>query len=189
MPLALFAAPGTEPITLSEAKAHLRVTATDDDTLINSLITAARQWSEDFTRRALITQTWDYKLDAVADEMEIPLPPLQSVTSVKYIDTLGVEQTLATSEYTVDAAATRGIVRLAYDKSWPSTRLQANAVTIRFVAGYGNAAAVPGTIKAACLLMLGELYARRETAIVGAPIATVPVSAEYLLWPHRSLRF
>lgn len=189
MPLALVALPSTEPVTLAEAKAHLRVTATDDDTLVDSLIATARQWVEDFTRRALITQTWDYTLDAFADEIEIPLPPLQSVNSVKYLDVDGVEQTLAATEYTVDTAATRGLVRPAYGKSWPSVRDQANAVTIRFIAGYGTAAAVPGTIKAAVLLMLGELYARRETAIVGAPIATVPVSAEYLLWPYRSLRF
>jgi len=189
MPLAMVTPPAAEPVTLAEAKTHLRVTAADEDTLIDSLIPTARQWAEDFTRRALITQTWDYTLDAFADEIEIPLPPLQSITSVKYLDTDGVEQTLATTEYTVDTAATRGLVRLAYGKSWPSVRDQANAVTIRFVAGYGNAPAVPAPIKAACLLMLGELYARRETAIVGAPIAPVPVSAEYLLWPYRSLRF
>lgn len=189
MPRALVTPPNAEPVLLSEAKGHLRVTATDEDSLINSLISAARNWAENFTQRALITQTWDYKLDAFADEMEIPLPPLQSVISVKYIDTNGAEQTLASTEYTVDTAAERGLVRLAYDKSWPSTRTQANAVTIRFVAGYAGASAVPGPIKAACLLMLGELYARRETAIVGAPITTVPVSAEYLLWPYRSLRF
>lgn len=189
MPLALVTLPSTEPVTLAEAKAHLRVTTTDEDALLDSLIPAARQWAEDFTRRALITQTWDYTLDAFADEIEIPMPPLQSVSSVKYLDVDGVEQTLAATEYTVDAAATRGLVRSVYGKSWPSVRDQANAVTIRFIAGYGAAPAVPAPIKAAVLLMLGELYARRETAIVGAPIATVPVSAEYLLCPYRSLRF
>lgn len=189
MPRALITPPSAEPVSLSEAKAHLRETATDQDSLIMSLISAARGWAEDFTQRALITQTWDYKLDAFADEMEIPLPPLQSVTSIKYLDTAGAEQTLANTEYTVDTAAERGLVRLGYGKSWPATRAQANAVTIRFVAGYGAAATVPGTIKAACLLLLGELYARREHAIAGAPIATVPVNAEYLLWPYRSLRF
>jgi uncharacterized phiE125 gp8 family phage protein len=189
MPRALVTPPNAEPILVSEAKDHLRVTANDEDSLINLLITAARSWAEDFTQRALITQTWDYKLNAFADEMEIPLPPLQSVTSIKYIDTNGVEQTLAVTEYTVDTAAERGLVRLAYGKSWPAVRAQANVVTIRFVAGYPAAADVPGTIKAACLLILGELYARRENAIVGAPITVVPVSAEYLLWPYRSLRF
>lgn len=189
MPRALVTLPSAEPVSLSEAKAHLRVTSTNEDSLINSLITAARMWAEDFTQRALITQTWEYKLDAFVDEIEIPLPTLQSVTSIQYVDTAGATITLANTEYTVDTAAERGLVRLAYDKSWPSTRTQANAVTIRFIAGYGGAASVPGTIKAACLLMLGELYERRETTIVGAPISTVPVSAEYLLWPYRSLRF
>lgn len=189
MPRVLVTPPAAEPVSLSEAKAHLRVTDTGEDSLITSFIAAARGWVEDFTQRALITQTWDYKLDAFVGTMEIPLPPLQSVTSIKYFDTAGVEQTLASTEYTVDTAAERGLVRLAYGKSWPATHVQANAVTIRFIAGYGAAAAVPGTIKAACLLLLGELYARREHAIAGAPIAIVPVNAEYLLWPYRSLRF
>lgn len=189
MPRALVTLPSAEPVTLSEAKAHLRVTASDEDSLITALIFAARNWAENFTQRALMTQTWDVLLDAFADEMELPLPPLQSVTSVKYLDTAGVEQTLASTEYTVDTAAERGLVRLAYGKAWPATRAQANAVTIRVVAGYSATNPLPGAIKGACLLMLGELYARRETAIVGAPITTVPVSAEYLLWPYRSLRF
>ncbi len=189
MPRALVTPPAAEPVTLSEAKAHLRVTATDDDSSITAQIAAARVWAEDFTQRALITQTWDLKLDAFADEMEIPLPPLQSVTSVKYLDADGAEQTLAATEYTVDTAAERGLVRLAYGKAWPATRAQANAVTIRFVAGYAGAAAVPGTIKAACLLVIGELYARREDSIVGTIIEKVPLNAEYLLWPYRSLRF
>ena len=189
MPLQLVTAPTSEPVTLTEAKSHLRVTATDEDTLITSLIVAARQWAENFTGRALITQTWDYFLDVFADPIEIPLPPLVSIDSIKYVDNDGVTQTLAATEYTVDTAAERGLVRLAYGKSWPGTRTQANAVTVRFTAGYGAAAAVPGPVKSACLLMLGELYARRETALVGAPVASVPVSAEYLLWPYRSLRF
>lgn len=189
MPRVLVTPPAEEPVSLVETKGRLRITETGEDSSINSMISTAREWAEKFTQRALITQTWDYKLDAFADTMEIPLPPLQSVTSVKYLDTAGVEQTLANTEYTVDTAAERGLVRLAYGKSWPATRVQANAVTIRFIAGYGAAAAVPSTIKDACLLFVGELYARREHAIAGAPIAIVPVNAEYLLWFYRSLRY
>lgn len=186
MPLKIITTPDSEPVTLSEAKMHLRETLPDNDTLINSLITAARQWAENFTGRALLTQTWDYLLDAFTDEaIVLPFPPLQSVTSIKYIDASGVEQTLATSEYVVDTASQPGVVRLAYGKSWPSARAQANAVAIRFAAGYGNASAVPGAIKSACLLMIGELYERREHGIAGTVISVVPVSAEYLLFPYR----
>jgi len=186
MPLKIVTPPTTEPISLSEAKTHLRVTSSDDDSFIIGLIASASNWVESFTLRSLITQTWDYYLDKFSDEMKIPLPPLQSVISIKYIDQDGTEQTLASTEYTVDIAATPGVVRLAYGKSWPGIRDQANAVTIRFVAGYGASTAVPAAIKSACLLMLGELYERREQAIVGAPITTVPVNAEFLLWPYRS---
>lgn len=189
MPLRLQVVPGEEPLTLDEAKRHLRVTDSADDATIDDLIVAARTWAENFTGRVLITQTWDYFLDAFVDPIELPRPPLQSVSSINYVDVDGALQLLATTEYVVDTAAERGMVRLAYGKSYPGTRIQANAVTIRFVAGYGLRAAVPGPIRSACLLLVGELYARRETAIVGAPIVEVPVSAEYLLWPYRTLRF
>ena len=188
--LALITAPTAEPVTLTEAKAHLRVTAADDDTLITSLIVAARHWAEGFTGRALITQTWDLYLDAFPEwELTLPKPLLQSITSIAYTDTNGASQTLATDQYLVDSKSEPGRITPAYGLVWPSTRWQTNAVKVRLVAGYADAAAVPGPVKSACLLMLGELYARRESAIVGAPIASVPVSAEYLLWPYRSLRF
>lgn len=189
MPRVLVTPPTAEPVTLSEAKANLRVTSSDDDSMISAMITDARDWAENFTQRAIMTQTWDYMIDTFTDDIELPLPPLQSVTSVKYIDADGIEQTLASTEYAVDTAADRGVVRLAYNKTWPVTRTQANAVTIRFVAGYSATNPLPGAIKRACLLIINELYARRENAIVGAPITTVPVNAEYTLWPYRSLRF
>ena len=189
MPRQLVTPPTAEPITLAEAKQQRRVTTTADDPLIDGLIVAARDWAERFTGRALMTQTWDYFLDAFPDAIELQLPPLQSVTSVKYVDTNGMEQTLATTEYTVDAAAERGLVRPAFGKSWPATRAQANAITVRFVAGYASAAMVPASIKAGMHLVIGELYERREHSIVGTIIETVPLNAEYLLSPYRSIRF
>jgi uncharacterized phiE125 gp8 family phage protein len=185
MPRKLVTSPTEEPVTLEEAIAHLRETDTAQNSLISSSIRAARQWAEDYTGRALLEQTWDYFLDAFADDMPIPLPPIISVTSVKYVDADGATQTLAATEYTVDTAAEPGRVRLAYGKAWPTTRAQANAVTIRFKAGYANPGAVPGTIKSAILLGINELYARREHAIVGASIGVVPINAEYLLYPYR----
>jgi len=183
MPKTLVAAPGSEPLMLEEAKEWLRIDAdqTGHDGLILGLITAARIEAESFLERALVTQTWDYFRDNFEDEMEIPLPKLQSITSIKYIDSDGVQQTLSSSVYSVDTAAEPGLVRLAYGQSWPSVRGQANAVTIRFVAGYGTPEDAPETIKLALKMMVANSY---ET-----PGAALSEQAKALLWPYRILRF
>lgn len=197
MSLTLVTAPAAEPIDLAEAKLHLRVDHTDDDTLIDGLIVAARQYAEMVTRRALVTQTWDWKMDAYpASPFLVPLPPLQSVTSITYTDTNGSAQSWATTEYDVDAPAGDfadfGRIALGYGVSYPSTRGELNAVTIRFVAGYGLAAAVPQQIKQAMYLLIGHLYENRETVIVtgrGELIGQMPMGTDFLLWPFRALRF
>jgi uncharacterized phiE125 gp8 family phage protein len=197
MALKLITAAGTEPLTLAQAKLHLRVTASDEDTLVTALITAAREQAEAYTRRRFITQTWDYFRDAFplgykypCDEEKIfvPQPPLQSVTSLKYFDTTGVEQTLATSKYLVDASSEPGRIAPAYGETWPCTREQMNAVTVRFVCGYGAAVAVPSSIAAAMLLIIGHLYENRESTTPDQQME-LPLGAESLLAPYRVFRF
>lgn len=187
MGLTLVDVPSTEPVTLAEAKSHLRVTGADDDTLITALIVGARQATENFTHRALITQTWDLTLDAFPDEITVPLPLLQSVTSISYIDGNGASQTLASTEYTVDAKSEPGRIVPAYGKSWPVIRNIINAVTVRFVAGHADAAAVPQAIKQALLLQIGHLYEHRESVNIGSSVTELPMASEYLLWPYRVL--
>lgn len=154
--LKLITAPAAEPVTLAEAKSQLRVDGTDDDTLITGLIKNAREYCEAFQNRAMVTQTWDLWLGAwpSGDHIEIPLPPLQSVTSVKYYGTDDTEYILAATEYDTDDKGYKGRVALKYGKSWPTTTLRpSNAVVVRFVAGYGDAAtAVPQKVKQAMML-------------------------------------
>ena len=103
----LVTAPGTEPLTTAEAKAHLRVTGSDDDTPIDDIVAAAREFIEGETNRALITQTWDLFLDEFpgTDEIVLPWPPLGSVTTVKYTpDADSSTTTYASSKYIVDTA-------------------------------------------------------------------------------------
>jgi len=192
MSLTLVTAPTDEPVTLSEAKEHLRVIGTTDDTYITKLIVAARGVVETITRRALMTQTLDWKFGAFpVDELIVPLPPLVSVTSISYVDTAGNTVVWSSTEYAVlDAGALTAAGRIvpAYGKSWPSVRGLPNDITVRFVAGYA-AASVPDEIRWGMLLIIGELYERRETALVGAVINTVPLSAEYLLSPYRVMGF
>jgi uncharacterized phiE125 gp8 family phage protein len=192
MAIVLITAPAEEPITLAQAKEHLRATdSTSEDALIATLIRAARQRVENYTWRRLITQTVDYTLDEFcsSDEViELPCAPVQSVTHVKYYDTAGVEQTLLSTLYQVDSKSEPARIAPAYAQTWPTIREQLNAVTIRVVCGYGLAAAVPSVIKAAMLLIIGHLYEHREE-VGDFETFEVPNAADALLFPYRILRF
>jgi uncharacterized phiE125 gp8 family phage protein len=179
-------APTGEPVTLDEAKLHCRVEVTTDDALISSLITAARQMIEAFTGRALITQTWQRYQDLFPCGIEICLekPPLQSVTWVKYYDETGGLLTYDSSNYVVDTVSTPGRLVLKQDSAWPVTEFQRpNAVEVKFVAGYGNAAAVPEIFKLALKVQLAEWYDNR------APSDKLSVTVQALLRPYRVARF
>lgn len=188
MALKIITAPTEEPVTLAEAKAQLRVDWADEDTQINSYILAAREYVEGFQNRALVTQTWDLWLDGwpCIDRFSMPLPPLQSVTTIKYYDTDNAEATLATTEYFVDDKSEPGRIVLAYGKSWPSTNLRpANGVAVRFVAGYGLAAAVPQKVKQAMLLLVTLMYEKRLPVVEGKIVGEVPFAVSSLLWLDR----
>jgi uncharacterized phiE125 gp8 family phage protein len=185
---------------LAEAKLHCRVDLDDDDTLLTRLIVAARQKAEAKQKRALVTQTWDLKLDKFPAAwpitventlvgrapIGIPLPPLQSIVSINYVDLAGNTQALSSSNYQV-VPGNPGFVVPAYGMTWPSTRRQPDAVTVRFTAGYGEASAIPSATKAAIFLIVGHLYKYREEALC-ATIESIPMGVDALLgcedWGH-----
>lgn len=193
MALSLYTAPTVEPITLAEAKAHLRVDIADENDLVTSLIVAARQYCESHTHRAFITQTWDLALDDFPCDfasLELPKAPLVSVSSVTYVDTNGTPQTWSSANYSVYAPsgplAGPGKIIPAYQVSYPLVRDSENAVTIRFVAGYGAATSVPDQIKAAMKLLIGHWFANRESVVANAHLmAAVPQGVDALLWPFK----
>ena len=191
MTLKLVTVPSEEPVTLAEAKLHAR-THDADDTLVTRLIAAARKHVETFLQRALVTQTWDWFLDYGFGGyvLEIPRPPLQSVTSIKYLDDPGVLQTLDASKYSVFGIGHEeaGRVSPAYDQVWPTVLCQPEAVQIRFVAGYGAAAAVPEDVKAAMFLIIGHLYKNREEN-QDFELYEMPLGALRLLSNYRITRF
>jgi uncharacterized phiE125 gp8 family phage protein len=191
MGLKLISPPAVEPVSLAEAKVHLRLDSDADDAYVSALIATARERVELFLRRALITQTFDCTLDgfpANRRSIDLPRPPLQSVESVKYIDTAGNQQTLPPETYVVDAASNEmGRVALAWNQFWPITRWSINSVVIRFVAGYGdNAAEVPQAIRHGILIEISNLYENREDIVIGQTFGIAPLS-ERLLWPYRAL--
>jgi uncharacterized phiE125 gp8 family phage protein len=184
--------PTVEPITLEEAKDHLRESDDSQDTLIEALIQASREYVEEYTGRRLITQTWRMTLDGFPcasrrnlwSRIEIPNAPLQSVTSISYTDTAGATQTVATSVYSVDVGTTvaRGFVRLKYDQAWPDARYGSpDAVTITYVVGYGSSGeSVPSAIRQAMLLIVGGFYEQRESVITGTIVADHPAVVSLL---------
>ena len=188
--LTVVTAASTPVLSMDEAKLHLRVDISDDDTLIQALVSAATAWAEEFMRVALITRTYDYWLDSWPSgrEIELPMPPLQSVAGVYYYDENDTEYTLATSDYMVDANRRPGRVVLRNDASWPSVTLRAaNGVRVRFTAGYGNSASdVPENIRHAIRLLLGHFYENRELVVAsGAVPKELPFAARALLGPYR----
>ncbi len=191
----LVTAPESEPVSPTEAKAHLRVDISDDDLYIGTLITAARQRAETITNRSLVTQTWRAWGDGFPAEtdprgfLSIPLSngPVITVTSVKYTDAAGVLQTLAGTEYTLDNKIADRVptVRPAYGRSWPSTLDDGDSVQVEYQAGYGAAGAVPAPIKAAILQYVGHWYQNREVVITGTIVSETPLAGDTLLWPYR----
>lgn len=141
MALSQITPPVREPVSLDYAKTHCRVDGTDEDNLIAGLIISARAYCEKYINRALMEQTWDLWLDKFpkGGAIEIPLPPLQTVTSIKYYDIDDTEHTMDAADYIVDAASEPGRVVLGYSKAWSTTTLRpVKAVCVRFVAGYAT---------------------------------------------------
>ena len=168
MGLRLITPPVAEPVSLAEVKADLRIDHTDDDVRLARLITEARQ-SIDGPRtsfmRSLMPQTWELVLDGYPiSEIRLPTAPVASITSIKYDDADGVEQTISANDYYLDEASEPPWVVPAAT-GWPVGTLAAvNAVRVRFVSGYANADAVPGDIKGAIRLKVQQAYDGTDTS-------------------------
>ena len=158
--------PASEPVTLSEAKTHLRVDVSTDDTYITTLITAARQIVEKYLNRALINTTYTVLFDRLPTCIKLLYSPVSSVTSISYKDTAGASQTLNSSLYVVDTHNEPGQITPAYGADYPSTYGQADAVTVTYVAGYGASASdVPDAIKQMILILIGDMYDNRTSQV------------------------
>ena len=166
--------PLVEPVTLAEAKAHLRVDTSDDDAYIGTLITAAREWCEQYLDRTLVHTQWvmrfdRFPVDSTAD-IELPRPPVVSsgtATSVTVAYTLedGTTATYSTSLFRVDRASTPGAVKTNYAQTWPPHRQDDNSVSVTWWAGYGaDGTSVPAAIRHAMLMLVGTWYERRASA-------------------------
>lgn len=180
--------PAAEPVSTSEAKTHLRVSGSGDDTYIDTLVKSARKHVEAYLGRSLITQTRVLRMDEFpcADAIELPYGPITSVTSVAYLDADGTTQTWSSANYRVDSYSVPPRISLAYGISWPTTRGVSHSVTVTYVCGYGAAGSnVPAEIVHAIKLIVGHLYETREETSAGYELKEIPMGARALLAPYR----
>lgn len=198
----IISGPHAEPVTLTEAKAHCRVDDTNSDTLITSLIQAAREVAEFYTERAFVQRSYRLALDEFPSSNSSPIllwyPPLVRVEQIQYYDTDGVLQTWSSGEYHIDNESEPGRVLPNWDASYPSDVLRrVGAVRVEYVAGFpadesgsptDYASQVPQSAKQAILMMVGEWFKTRENTVVGRIVSEVPDAAKSLLWQHKVFR-
>ena len=194
--LTLVTGPTGEPLIDADVIEHLRLEDDLEANQVDRVIAAARSQVEGVTGRALMPQTWELALRRFPlQRIRLPKPPLVSVTSITYVDADGNSQVLASSEYQVNTRIEPGEIERAFRGTWPDIRDVPNAVVIQYVVGYGGVGAtddaarasldqVAGNIRAALLLICGELWENRESSVVGLNYNPTP-TVRNLLAPHR----
>ena len=190
MALVQTSGPPAEPVTVSEAKAHLRIDGADEDTLIASLILTSRLHVETALGLALLTQGWRLTLDRwpCEKDLELPLRPLQTIDSVRVLPAEGAAAVIAPTNYIADVVSVPPrLVRTGV--IWPQPGKAANGIEIDFTAGYGaTPASVPAPIRQALLLLVAHWYERRDPIEVGSPETVVPQAVSELLDLYRMKR-
>lgn len=181
-------APANPLLSVAEAKSHLRVDHSDDDTYIADLVLAAQGWLDGFggvLGRALINQTWQEQLAGFAPRIPLLVGPVQSIINITYFDADETEQTLSTDVYRLLGGGRDYLVEKS-GQVWPSTYARDDAVTITYVAGYGAAAnAVPAQIRQAARFLVGHWYEHREAAVSG-PMTAMPLAVQSMIRPFRA---
>lgn len=185
-------APTVEPVTLAQAKAHMRITHSDDDTWITSRIIGARQWVENYLQRALVQHAYRADIPGFDSAILLPYGPVISITSITYWDTSSpqAQQTVSSSVYTLYG----DVVVLTDGQTWPSISVRPNAVSINYTAGYASTSSplapaenVPQTVKDAILMMVASGHEQREDHVVGATFVNTGMVRD-LLQPWRIYR-
>lgn len=176
-----------EPLTLAEAKMHLKVEddANDEDALIQDLIVTAREWVENYCRRSVASRTYELRMDNWCTPIRLPRGPVTSLTHIKYVNSGGTLTTLDADQYQVDLYSTPPCIVPAYGVVWPTVKSgEINAILIEYVAGYATVNGFPKAIQSAMKLIVGHLYANREL-VVEKQTFEVPFAVKSLLAPYE----
>ena len=186
--LVLKTAPTSTVISLSEAKAFLRIDSDydDDNTYITSLINVATQVVEEFTRRRLMTQTYNIFYDEFPPYIDLQVGDVASVTHIKYYDADNTLQTLAASNYDVDTKVRPGRIYQSETGDFPNTYERPNAVEVEFIVGATDSD-VPAPIVQAIYIIVGRYYENRQDVVMGTQVNELPLMVDHLLTPYRLL--
>ncbi len=188
MNLKLVTAPLGEPVNLSEIKEHIRgITGTHEDSYLEALITSSTKEIENLLRRSLLTQTWEMFLDLAPKNIsiEIPFPPLVTISSIKTYDKNDLATVFAASNYFVDINSEPGRVSLNDGASWPDTTLRPiNGFQVTFVSGYGGKTDVPQQIRGAIRMMVAGHYHNRQNTNKNVGQGMID-SAFHMVMPYR----
>jgi uncharacterized phiE125 gp8 family phage protein len=183
--------PSAEPVLLADVKAQLSIATADTlvDAIITRRIIEARQWAENFMGRTIMPSNWEIVLDRFPNEVELFYPPATAIVSITYVDTYGVTQTMDSADYYLDEDAVPNWVLPVYGEVWPDTLDIANAVRVRYTAGYADAASVPSPIKEAIMLTIGHWMRYQGAVEAGVNITRIPNAVECLLTPYKVFSF
>lgn len=194
MPVRVTSQPTSEPLSLAALKARLQIDHDDDDETLASLLVAARQKIESWEWRKHLTQTLTLTIDRFpCGPIYLPYPPLQSVTSIVYVDSQGASQTLGVADYQVDIYSEPGRIFPAYGTVWPSVQCVPNAVTVEYIAGHDDPCDVPqSTLIAISTLVKRTYLATADCEDINAMASDAPDWISAFLNPchdHRVLDF
>ena len=176
----------SNPITLTEAKTHLKVDTTADDTFITNLIKSATSSAQEYTNRFFIQTTIQQVGDKWEDISNLFKSPVASVTVIKYVDPSGSLQTLSTDVYFVDDVNKPARIGLKPNQSFPEIIDRLNAVQVNYVSGLAAGAdEVDEGIRQALLLTIGNWYQNRQAVVTGTIATELPMNAKFLLDQYK----
>lgn len=181
--------PAIEPVTVAEAKVHLRHFDVVEDALIGMLITAAREYAESYCGRSFITQAWRGVMDQFpCDWIEIERGPLIAVQSIVYRDMGGVAQTIvapALPEWAIDTSGEIPRIAPGFGYTWPNALPQIGAVQVNYTAGYGPLATdVPAVVRNWILVRVNTMFENgEEIAVLQRGSVTALAHVDRLLDP------
>ena len=174
------------PVSLTEAKSHLKVDTTADDTYITSIIKAATQLSEEYTNRFFIDTVIEQTCSDFAQLQTLFKSKVSAVAHVKYYDSDNSLQTLSATIYDTQLKYEPSQIQLADDKSFPEITKRNDAVVARYTVGYGASASdVPEIIKQAILLTIGNFYQNRNSVVIGRIATELPMNVKWLLDTYK----